>query len=219
MAATTNEVTTTLLVLILLLGWEDPVTCRDDCPDLCSCKWKNGKQTVECVNASLDRVPDVFDKETQVLDLSQNFIPLLTEKLFVNLRLVNLQKIFITQSSVRNVEDHCFKGLTNLIELDLSHNALTVVPRLGLEDCKQLMRLSLRGNRISKIAQDDFYFLTDLNSLDLAECGLEHIHPEAFHTLKNLEYLRLEGNQLRTLTPLGHFAPNLRLGKIEKKRN
>ena len=98
-----------LLMLQLLLGWEDRLTCLADCPDECSCKWKNGKQTVECVNASLKAIPEVFDADTQVLDLSKNFIPVLPERIFVRLELPNLQKVFISQSSVRRVEDHCFR--------------------------------------------------------------------------------------------------------------
>ena len=37
-----------------------------------------------------------------------------------------------------------FRGLTNLVDLDLSGNALTSVPSPAVADCKYLMRLSLR---------------------------------------------------------------------------
>ena len=39
-----------------------------------------------------------------------------------------------------------FRGLTNLVELDLSQNGLKEVPSGAVIDCKYLMRLSLRGN-------------------------------------------------------------------------
>ena len=42
-----------------------------DCPEACKCKWKGGKETVECVNASLVAVPSM-DADTQVLDLGNN---------------------------------------------------------------------------------------------------------------------------------------------------
>ena len=35
-----------------------------DCPESCACKWKGGKQTVECVNASLSSIPNM-DEDTQ----------------------------------------------------------------------------------------------------------------------------------------------------------
>ena len=42
-----------------------------DCPEACKCKWKGGKETVECVNASLVAVPSM-DADTQVLHLGSN---------------------------------------------------------------------------------------------------------------------------------------------------
>ena len=42
-----------------------------ECPEACSCKWKGGKETVECVNASLTAIPDMA-ADTQVLDLGSN---------------------------------------------------------------------------------------------------------------------------------------------------
>ena len=42
-----------------------------ECPEACSCKWKGGKETVECVNASLVAVPSM-DADTQVLHLGSN---------------------------------------------------------------------------------------------------------------------------------------------------
>ena len=37
-----------------------------DCPSVCECKWKKGKETVECVNASLTAVPAGLDADIQV---------------------------------------------------------------------------------------------------------------------------------------------------------
>lgn len=48
-----------LLVLI--------VFCLSDCPRLCDCKWKNGKETVLCQGANLSAVPAKLDAGTQVI--------------------------------------------------------------------------------------------------------------------------------------------------------
>ena len=42
-----------------------------ECPEACSCKWKGGKETVECVNASLVAIPSMGE-DTQVLHLGGN---------------------------------------------------------------------------------------------------------------------------------------------------
>jgi hypothetical protein len=61
--------------LALLVLFVSKVTLL--CPDVCTCKWKGGKQTVECVNASLSAIPALSDANTQVLDISRNYIPVL----------------------------------------------------------------------------------------------------------------------------------------------
>ncbi len=105
----------------------------------------------------------------------------------------------------------CSRGLTNLVELDLSGNALTRVPRFLPGDCKYLMRLSLRGNPgLSRLRRSDLAHLPDLNSLDLGECGLEEVEEGALAEADKLEYLRLEGNRLRTINPKLTFPHSLR---------
>ena len=103
-----------------------------------------------------------------------------------------------------------FRGLTNLVDLDLSGNALTSVPSPAVADCKYLMRLSLRSNPISSVGDEAFRGLHELVHLDLSQCGLEQVHPFAFRGLDSLEYLRLEANRLTTLSPAQSFPPNLR---------
>ena len=103
-----------------------------------------------------------------------------------------------------------FRGLTNLVDLDLSGNALASVPTSAVEDCKYLMRLDLRSNPISSVGSEAFTGLSELVHLDLSHCGLEEVHPLAFRGLDSLEYLRLEANRLTTLSPTQSFPPNLR---------
>lgn len=102
------------------------------------------------------------------------------------------------------------RGLTNLVELDLSRNALKSLPDFSESDCKYLMRLSLRGNQITAVPEGSFDRLGDLNSLDLGECGIEVIGEGVFKDLANLEYLRLENNKITTMSPSRSFPPKLR---------
>ncbi len=90
---------------------EEPVALGStSCPNDCVCKWKGGKPTVECVNASLLSVPLGLDGDTQVLDLSLNSLPRLEQGLFLDRAgLPNLQKVFLAGCGVEVVEDHCFR--------------------------------------------------------------------------------------------------------------
>lgn len=79
-----------------------------DCPEVCTCKWKGGKQTVECINASLSSIPNI-EAGTQVLDLGLNYLPTLRTDTFKRNNLTNLQKIYLYQCSLRLLEVHTFR--------------------------------------------------------------------------------------------------------------
>ena len=79
-----------------------------DCPEVCTCKWKGGKQTVECINASLSKIPNL-EAGTQVLDLSLNYLPTLRTDTFSKHNLTNLQKIYLPRCSLRILEVHTFR--------------------------------------------------------------------------------------------------------------
>ena len=98
-----------------------------------------------------------------------------------------------------------------MVDLDLSYNSLTRIPTSAIVGCKYLMRLSLKGNLgIREVSGDSFSGMKDLNYLDLSECGIENILRGAFTHLKNLAYLRLHSNVLKTISPVRAFPPDLR---------
>ena len=48
------------------------------------CIWKNGKETVECINRDLGEIPEGIEPSTQVIDVQGNSIPVLTDDIFVD---------------------------------------------------------------------------------------------------------------------------------------
>ncbi|XP_054708605.1 leucine-rich repeat-containing protein 4C-like [Uloborus diversus] len=172
-----------------------------NCPDECNCKWKNGKQTVECVGVNLVGIPDNLHGGTQVLDLTGNLLQLLPSRAFYNVGLVNLQKVLASRCSLLSIADDALYQLSNLVELDLSSNFLTWIPSVALRDTPLLRRLSLSSNPVQRIENDSFILLSQLTVLELSSCQVEEVEPRAFDGLKSLEYLKLDGNKLRTLPP------------------
>ena len=152
------------------------------------------------------RIP-VLDTTTQVLDLSYNNFAKIRESVFRERNLYNLQKIFLHHCGISMVVGRCFEGITNLVEVDLSRNLLNNVPKEALRDCGYLMVLNLRGNPIRQVPGDSFLKLQELQTLDLAECQITSIQPEALSPLHNLIWLKLENNLLVHLDPLSGF-PN-----------
>ncbi|XP_015903312.1 leucine-rich repeat-containing protein 24 [Parasteatoda tepidariorum] len=182
------------LVVICLINYGSA------CPSVCTCKWKNGKQTAECTGKGLTVIPADLDVTTQVIDISRNSFTELTSRSFQQKGLVNLQKIFISDCSIASVSRDAFYQLRNLIELDLSGNKLQNIPTDALQDCPNLRRLQLAHNPISQIDGGVFSSLSHLTNLGLANCFIKNLYPGALDGLDNLEYLELNGNQLTTLS-------------------
>ncbi|XP_063621133.1 leucine-rich repeat-containing protein 24 [Cydia splendana] len=181
------------------------------CPAVCECKWKGGKQTVECVDRALITVPQPVDPATQVLDLSGNNLQILPQDAFARTGLVNLQRIYLRSCSIGQIHDRAFKGLTNLVELDLSHNLLTQIPSNSFRDVPFLRDLTIAQNPILKVHSESLSNLGSVVKLDLSKCDIREISPDSFRNLKSLESLKLNINKLREL-PLNS------LEKLEKLR-
>lgn len=171
------------------------------CPSVCQCKWKGGKQTVECIDRQLITIPENIDQTTQVLDMSGNNLQQLPRETFIRLDLLNLQKLFLRNCKLGQIDEEAFKGLTNLVELDLSHNLLTAIPSSTFEHITSLRDLTLSKNPIQKIEPGAFQTVPGLVKLDMSHCDLLTIAPQAFEGLELLHSLKLNGNKLSELRP------------------
>lgn len=184
-----------LVVFVFLLP--GPVLC---CPERCNCKWKGGKQTVECPNQGFETIPAGLDPGTQVLEFSGNNVKHLIRDRFELLGLVNLQRIYFSRCNTHKIDDHAFTGLTNLVEMDLSYNKLTEVPAKTFTDYPALMRLSLVGNPIQSLHTGTFRALSFLTTLELSNCAIETVEDGAFAGLSNLGWLKLDGNRINYIS-------------------
>ncbi len=169
------------------------------CPVMCSCKWKSGKQSVECSDKGLIVIPEGIDQETQLLDMSDNNLQVLPKETFVRAALLDLQKVYLRNCSIGQIDDRALLGLSNVVDLDLSRNLLTSVPSSIFEDVRNLRNLSLAHNPIQKIDASAFRHVTSLTKLDLSHCRIAVIATRAFEGIEFLELLRLNNNRLREL--------------------
>ncbi|CAG9858005.1 unnamed protein product [Phyllotreta striolata] len=169
------------------------------CPVACTCKWKGGKRTVECMERGLITIPDGIDPETQVLDLSGNNLQILHRETFNRTGLVNLQRVFLRSCRIGQIDNLAFRGLANLIELDLSHNLLTGVPSGTFRDIPFLRDLIISNNPIQKIESQAFQSIHGLVKLDVSNCEIQNVAPKAFEGIEMLESLKLNGNRLSEL--------------------
>lgn len=188
-------------------GGEPTPTSSHSCPSVCSCKWSGGKRTAECAGLS-GSVPQHLPGDTQVLNLTGNILKTLPGGHFQQARLVHLQRIYLSRCGIILMADDAFRGLSNLVELDLSHNFLTAVPKLA-PYCTLLRRLQLSANPIQRLGGHSFRGLHSLVSLELSQCQLAWLETDVFADLQSLEVLRLDGNRMRSLPPDGLSLPPL----------
>ncbi|KAJ8910774.1 hypothetical protein NQ315_008895 [Exocentrus adspersus] len=173
-----------------------------DCPRLCECKWKSGKESVICLNANLSVVPVHLEAGTQILDLTGNNLMSIKHEEFSKAGLVNLQKVYIAKCRLKNLERYAFKNLINLVELDLSYNALNNVPSHTFDSIPELRELKLNGNPLQRILDNAFNNLPQLVRLEITECRIQSIEPKAFVGLEtSLEWLKLDKNKLTEVIP------------------
>lgn len=190
------------LLLLLLLVCSCLVqftSASGSCPSVCNCKWKGGKETAECTDKSLISIPENIEPGTQVLDISNNNLQILPREIFRRSELLNLQKIYLRDCRLGQIDRAAFAGLTNLVELDLSHNLLTSIPTASLSELPSLRDLILTSNSIQKIDERAFAPVPHLVKLDLSNCGIQTVTPKAFEGLQALHTLKLNGNKLSDL--------------------
>lgn len=185
---------TTIVIVIIICGTQNLL---GDCPNLCECKWKSGKESVLCLNANLSGIPTKLDTSTQILDLTGNEVGLIPRDAFSSANLLNLQKIFIVKCRLKVIDKYAFRKLINLVELDLSYNMLTMIPSHSFQSIPELRVLSIMGNPIQRIMNEAFINIPQLTRLELSDCKIAIIEVRAFTGLEpTLEWLKLDGNKL-----------------------
>ena len=76
--------------------------------------------------------------------------------------------------------------------------------------CNKSQDAGEQANAIAELPAAAFEHTPDLISLDLGHCRLEAVDGAALRRLEKLEYLRIDGNRIQTLSPLEAFPTVLR---------
>lgn len=189
-----------ILALLLLLTTCTAAPDWTDCPASCQCKWTSGKRTALCREAGFTAIPNTLHSEMQVLDLAGNDIPYLTKDAFRSVGLINLQRIFMRGTGVREIHKDAFRDLKILVEVDLSDNAVSSIHPDTFTGNDRLRVLYLNGNPLTELCEKQFPSLPHFRTLELQDCQLGHIHTDAFVYVPMLESLDLKRNQLRHLS-------------------
>lgn len=120
-------------------------------------------------SSPIDKQPELMNLTNLVwLDLSFNSII----SIKVN-NLKKLQRIYLNNNPLMNINENSFKYLNNLIYLDLSNTKLNVL-----------------GRKV-------FFYLENLEILTLNNLKFKFIHKNTFERMKNLQNLFMNGTQFK----------------------
>ncbi|XP_026322433.1 leucine-rich repeat transmembrane protein FLRT2 isoform X2 [Hyposmocoma kahamanoa] len=158
--------------------------------------------------------------EIDLLYINNSTIPALTNNMFSNLKIHNLQ---ISGCKIRKIEDDAFRGQGPYLKnLNLQDNELTEVPVKALKILINLSLLDISKNRITQIENHAFITLRKLTTLKISDnnvtlashalSGLENslknlnlkgtkqkIVPGCIKNLRSLAFLDLSQNSIREL--------------------
>jgi len=133
----------------------------------------------------------------EFLDLSSNLledIPAVTFKPLVHLRVLNL-----TDNKLGSLPAGVLKYQRHLSELYLAKNKLKFVYDKEYAECKELKKLDLSYNTITRV-EDDVTLNPSLVELFLNDNGLQYISAKLFYNLQQLETLNLANNELHFIS-------------------
>lgn len=154
-------------------------------------------------------IPEGIDRVTQWLNLTGNNLQTVTREKFKSMGLTHLQRIYLAYCRLQSIDDRALGGLRNLVEIDLSHNYITTIPSEMFQDTPLLMKLVISFNPISVIHREAFRYLPALITLEINDCELNLIEEGAFIGANVLEWIKLDGNRLTTITGKMIFPESL----------
>lgn len=98
-----------------------------------------------------------------------------------------------------------------LIEIDLSDNYITFLPRELFRSCEKIREVIVTNNPIQQLDEGLFTGLAFLQKVDFSNCKLKRVSVGTFHNVPALSELELKGNNLTTMDlAVVHHIPKLK---------
>ncbi|NXF38688.1 NYX protein, partial [Nyctibius bracteatus] len=192
------------------------------CPSMCKCA---PEEIIYCNRAGLRALPGEIAASTVSLNLSNNYLRILTTNAFRNLTFLHslwldgnnltflspetfhalskLRELHLSRNShLTYLHANTFRGLLNLISLDLSHSLCNIfeIHPLLFSHLPSLERLDLASNNTRYVPQAfrNLSSLTRLN-LYLNNNQISSISESAFLNINKVHFLHLSKNNLSSL--------------------
>ncbi|KAJ3608768.1 hypothetical protein NHX12_023298 [Muraenolepis orangiensis] len=191
------------LGLVVLYLWVSGVVYTKDtpwpCPQPCQCN----SRTLEtnCSDRQFEAVPDGFEPDCRLLNLTHNHLKTLVSQQFKGL--TRLLELDVSDNLLVMMEVEAFLGLRSLRALRLARNRLRVIPAGAFKGLLQLQLLDIRDNQILVLLDSTFQDLAALRRIDTGRSDLVFVSPHAFAGLTNLQELNVDRCNLTAIPTEG----------------
>ncbi|XP_071442016.1 insulin-like growth factor-binding protein complex acid labile subunit [Hetaerina americana] len=189
-----------LLLLIALLS--SPISAEYpplECPKECSCHYFRINWVVDCSMRSLSSIPSGLSESTYILDLSRNKINGKSDSLNFPPG-SKFRRIHLAENKLTEVTGETFAGLTHLLEVDLSGNAIEKFSRNAFLNSPGLISLELRRNPLTGPERGKSFITSrSLKNIDLSDCRLRRLSVGFFDEATAVSEVDLSGNPLESI--------------------
>ncbi|KAG8556343.1 hypothetical protein GDO81_018038 [Engystomops pustulosus] len=134
-----------------------------------------------------------------LLNLEDNFLVYLPDMVFQGLMQLKLMRLSKNMISIVSIE--AFAGLPNLKRLSLDHNEVQYLPNEALSRLSGLTRLELGWNPMTFILEEAIQ-MASLKQILLNNNALQDVSFKAFEKSKQLSFIDMSNNQIRSIQPL-----------------
>jgi len=132
--------------------------------------------------------------------MDHNPVKTLPPRAFHLTGLINVQKVFLKNCSLNDLDPTALAGLVILIELDLSENKIKELKQGTFQGNVRLRKLRMSSNQLDSLASFTFPSMGHLRLIDLGYNQLTRISTATFTNLgANLEVLHLNNNNFKRL--------------------
>ncbi|XP_068098788.1 chondroadherin-like protein [Hyperolius riggenbachi] len=133
------------------------------------------------------------------LNLANNSLVYLPDMLFQGL--MQLKLLSLSNNMINVVSNEAFAGLPNLKKLSLDHNELQYLPTEAFSRLSGLIRLEMGWNPMTFISEEAIRMVS-LKQLLMNNMALQEVSFKAFEKCKQLSFIDMSNNQIRSLLPL-----------------
>ncbi|KAK6019393.1 leucine Rich repeat-containing domain protein, partial [Ostertagia ostertagi] len=184
---------------ILLLTISSSSAAADDCPTLpstCVCnKEATGRFSITCDGAHL---PSLF-KDIGTTSIERLRVSRCAQPVLDVLPKASIRSLALTNCQIATIDPKVFRSVeSSLEELSLTNNSLTNVPLFG--NMSKLISLNLYGNKLKDIPEGAFEGLSQLRLLRIENNEICSLSTNSLSEVKQkLELLDLSGNCFATI--------------------